>query len=406
MHRFFSHTYILLTTVLLLSIYAFQSIKAVSASWHKPWNILFRSIFWGLVIFQILAIFSWNGVSERIRTYLFIYFFVLVIAELMICLFTLVDDIRRFLYWGYLKASSTSHQKAIGRSTFLSWLGVLISGSFLTTILVGLKNKYNYKIHRVALNAPNFPKAFKGLKVVQISDIHSGSFTNPAVVAHGVDMVLKENADLILFTGDLVNNRATEMKDYISIFSRLKAPMGVFSTLGNHDYGDYVAWPSAAAKKQNLEDLKTLQKNMGWRLLMNENVIFERNGEKLALLGIENWGAKGDFPKYGRLDLAYKGTENVPYKILMSHDPSHWDAQVRPKYPAIDLMLSGHTHGMQYGIEIPGFIKWSPIKWMYKEWAGLYTDGQQKLYVNRGYGFLGYPGRFGILPEITVFTFG
>lgn len=251
------------------------------------------------------------------------------------------------------------------------------------------------------MNFPNLPPAFKGLKIIQLSDIHSGSFNNPSAVMRGVQMALDEKPDLILFTGDLVNNRATEMNNYTEIFSKLKAPMGVYSTLGNHDYGDYVTWDSPQEKIDNLESLKRLQAGMGWRLLMNENIIFEKNGDKIALLGVENWGAKGHFPKHGRLDLAHKGTENIPFKILMSHDPSHWDAQVRPLYPDIDLTLSGHTHGMQFGIDIPGF-KWSPIKWMYEEWEDLYQKKKQYIYVNRGFGFLGYMGRVGILPEITL----
>jgi predicted MPP superfamily phosphohydrolase len=192
------------------------------------------------------------------------------------------------------------------------------------------------------------------------------------------------------------------MDAYKDVFSRLKAPMGVFSTLGNHDYGDYAWWPSIEEKEENLERLKRIQREMGWRLLMNEHVILERGGDRIALLGIENWSAKARFPKYGRMELAYPGTEQIPFKILMSHDPSHWDAQVRNEYPDIDLTLAGHTHGMQFGLELPGF-KWSPVEYVYKEWAGLYEADKQKLYVNRGYGFIGYPGRVGILPEITVF---
>ncbi len=212
---------------------------------------------------------------------------------------------------------------------------------------------------------------------------------------------MQEKPDLILFTGDLVNDRASEMENYADVFSRLKAPLGVFSTLGNHDYGDYVQWESGAAKTANLESLKRVHASMGWRLLMNEHVVLEKNNEQIALLGIENWSAKGRFPKYGKMDLAYPGTEKYPFKILMSHDPSHWDAEVQPKYGDIDLMLAGHTHGMQFGVEIPGF-KWSPVQYVYKEWAGLYETGKQKLYVNRGFGFIGYPGRVGILPEITL----
>ena len=208
--------------------------------------------------------------------------------------------------------------------------------------------------------------------------------------------------DLILFSGDLVNDRATEMKDYMDLFSKMKAPMGVYSTFGNHDYGDYVSWPhEGVSKNQNLINLAKVHGDLGWRLLMNEHVVLEKNGEQIALIGIENWSNKARFPKHGRMDLAYPGAEKYPFKILMSHDPSHWHAQVIPQYSDVDLTLSGHTHGMQFGVEIPGF-HWSPVQYVYKEWAGLYEAGKQKLYVNRGFGFIGYPGRVGILPEITV----
>nr|MBA4166478.1 metallophosphoesterase [Chitinophagaceae bacterium] len=202
---------------------------------------------------------------------------------------------------------------------------------------------------------------------------------------------------------DLVNDKAVEMVDYMDVFNRLKAPMGVYSTLGNHDYGDYARWDTEQAKTDNLNHLKQIHEQLGWKLLMNEHVVFEKNNEKIALLGVENWSAKGNFPKYGKIKDAYAGSENIPFKILMSHDPSHWDAQIRKSYPDIDLTLAGHTHGMQFGIEIPGF-KWSPVQYMYKQWAGLYEDEKQKLYINRGFGFIGYPGRVGILPEITVIT--
>jgi predicted MPP superfamily phosphohydrolase len=293
-----------------------------------------------------------------------------------------------------------------------------VGGGLFLTLLVGFGNKYRYQVRRVKLFFDNLPPAFKGLKVVQISDIHSGSLQNKAAVSKGVDMILAEKPDLILFTGDLVNDHADELVKYTDVFARLKAPMGVYSVLGNHDYGDYYAWPDkneahreaerAASKhiftplqKQSIERLKQMQAQMGWRLLMNEHVVFERNGQKIVLLGIENWGGKGGFAQYGRMDLAYAGTDQYPFKILMSHDPSHWDVEVLPKYPDIDLALAGHTHGMQFGIELPR-IKWSPVQWMYKNWGGLYEQGKQKLYVNRGFGFIGYPGRVGILPEITV----
>jgi predicted MPP superfamily phosphohydrolase len=223
-------------------------------------------------------------------------------------------------------------------------------------------------------------------------------------VNKGIDLILKENPDIIFFTGDLVNDRATEMEPLKTSFARLTAPLGVYSTLGNHDYGDYVQWPNTAAKQDNLAALINLHKEMGWDILMNENRIIEKGGEKIAVVGIENWGAKGRFPKYGKMDQAVIGTEGVPFKMLLSHDPSHWDAQVKTTYKDIDMMFAGHTHGMQFGLENP-YFKWSPVKWMYKQWAGLYEDGNQKLYVNRGFGFIGYPGRVGIMPEITVIEF-
>jgi predicted MPP superfamily phosphohydrolase len=280
-------------------------------------------------------------------------------------------------------------------------MGIVAGGGLFGSLLYGFSNKYRYEVRRKKLSFTNLPASFKGLKIIHISDIHSGSFTDKQAVSHGVDMILKEKPDLILFTGDLVNNLADEMEDYMDVFGRLNAPMGVFSTLGNHDYGDYVHWDSEEAKKANLERLKGVHKQLGWRLLMNEHVVLEKDNAQIALLGIENWSAKARFPKYGDLKKAYAGSEKYPFKILMSHDPSHWDAQVRPEFEDIDLMLSGHTHGMQFGVEIPG-LKWSPVQYLYKEWAGLYEQGRQKLYVNRGYGFIGYPGRVGILPEITV----
>ena len=225
-------------------------------------------------------------------------------------------------------------------------------------------------------------------------------------MAKGIDKILNEKPDLILFTGDLVNDRAIEMHDYMDIFSRLKAPMGVYSVLGNHDYGDYYYGSNptgdmAIEKEKNLARLKEVHAEMGWKLLLDENVFLERNGEQIALIGVQNISGRKRFHTYGDLAKAYKGAEKAAFKILMSHDPSHWDAEVRLKYTSIDLALAGHTHGMQFGVELPG-IKWSPVQYVYKEWAGLYEEGKQKLYVNRGFGFIGYPGRVGMLPEITV----
>ena len=399
--------------MVLLDLYVFQVIKALASGASEKTRLIIYSVYWTLSISAVafllfLPYFNTDTWPKTFRNYLFATFVGLFVAKLLAAIFFVVDDARRGITWVLSKIfpetdteTNTNAAWNLSRSAFLSWLGIGFGGSFLGTFIYGFSNKYNYRTKRIQLTYNNLPAGFKGLKIVHISDIHSGSFGNKEAVQKGVDMVLKENADIILFTGDLVNDHAGEMRDYKDVFSKLKATMGVFSTLGNHDYGDYVSWDSPLAKKQNLETLKQVHGQMGWRLLMNEHIVLERNGDAIALLGIENWSAKGNFPKYGKMDLAYTGAEKYPFKILMSHDPSHWDAEVRPKYADIDLMLSGHTHGMQFGLDTP-FLKWSPVQWMYKQWAGLYEEGKQKLYVNRGYGFIGYPGRVGILPEITV----
>jgi len=307
-----------------------------------------------------------------------------------------------FSFKNHPVGSSPEGSRFISRFTFISQTAFFIGAALTAGLAYGMTNRYSYKIRRVQVKLKDLPEAFKGLKIAQISDVHSGSFDDPEAVSEGVASIMNQNPDLILFTGDLVNNKSEEIVPYIEVFKALKAPLGVYSVLGNHDYGDYVSWPSDEAKKQNLDRLKQHHAEMGWRLLLNEHVILERNNQQLALIGIENWGARG-FTKYGDMEKAVAGLENstIPVKILLSHDPSHWDAQVRKDYQDIDLTLSGHTHGMQFGIEIPGF-KWSPVQYMYKQWAGLYQEQNQYLYVNRGFGFLGYQGRLGILPEITM----
>ena len=399
---------IVLIIALLIDLYVFQAIKTVTQGLNpSPQYILFGA-YWGLSILALVSFLLLPYLHlkfGRASSYIIAIILGFYIAKLLAVVFLLADDLRRL----FLLVVSVIHPKPAGtgesvipRSTFLSWLGLGIGSSIFGALVYGFSNKYNYKIHRLKLAFQNLPAQFKGLKIIQLSDIHSGSLANPEAVGKGIDLVLAEKPDLILFTGDLVNNLAAEMTDYQSVFSRLQAPMGVFSTLGNHDYGDYAGWESADAKRANLDLLKQMQKEMGWRLLMNEHVALEKGGAQIALIGIENWSAKARFPKYGRMDLAYPGAEKYPFKILMSHDPSHWDAEVRTSYPDIDLMLSGHTHGMQFGFEIPG-LKWSPVQFLYRQWAGLYKEGKQHLYINRGFGFIGYPGRFGILPEITVF---
>lgn len=398
--------------MILLDLYVFQIIKAVSQGSPKTRSIIFTS-YWiisiaAIIILFVLPLLHLDNYSKGVRSAVFAVIIGLFLAKLIASVFFLVDDIRRGIQWlaGKLFFSDTEgeqmEEEKISRSVFLSWMGITVGGGLFSSLLYGFSNKYNYRIKKMKLHFPNLPSSFKGLKVLQISDIHSGSFTNKPAVQKGVDKILQLKPDLILFTGDLVNNRAGEMENYLDVFNQVKAPMGVYSTLGNHDYGDYIEWADKKAKKQNLEHLKQIHAQLGWRLLMNENVLLEKNGEQIAIIGVENWSAKARFPKYGNLAKAYAGTEAISFKILMSHDPSHWDAEVRSKYSDIDLMLAGHTHGMQFGVEAPWF-KWSPVQYIYRQWAGLYQQGKQKLYVNRGFGFIGYPGRVGILPEITLF---
>ncbi len=289
------------------------------------------------------------------------------------------------------------------RSKFLSTLGLTAGLLPFSMLMYGMwRNPYRYKIHHTTLPVSGLPEAWEGLRIVQISDIHSGSFTLTEPVEHAIQMILDLKPDLVLFTGDLVNTQAVEMAPFLSMFSRVRAPEGVFSILGNHDYGDYHRWPTAEAKQQNFQELVDTHAQLGWDLLQNEHRILNIRGEQLALVGVENYSTHARFPKYGDLEKSLVGCEHIPLKILMSHDPSHWEAQVKGQHKDIFLTLSGHTHGMQFGVEIPGWMKWSPIQYMYKQWAGLYQEAGQYLYVNRGLGFLGYPGRVGILPEITL----
>jgi len=403
---------IIVVIMVLLDFYVFQAVKLVSSSTSPKWKMFIYSSYWvislaAVIILLLLPVIHFNSWPKTIRFYVFATILGLFFAKVLACVFFLLDDLRRLVQWASAKLffrnteGESLGEEGISRSIFLSWLGLGLGGGLFATLIHGFSNKYNYQLRRMTLAFDNLPKSFKGMKIVQISDIHSGSFTNKEAVKKGVDKILQEKADLILFTGDLVNDRATEMNDYVDVFDKLQAPLGVYSTLGNHDYGDYTEWDSPEAKQANLEHLKKIHGQLGWRLLMNEHVVLEKNGDQMALIGIENWSALKRFPKHGRMDLAYPGSEKYPFKILMSHDPTHWDAQVRPSYPEIDLTLAGHTHGFQFGVEIPGF-RWSPVQYVYKQWAGLYEEANQKLYVNRGYGFIGYPGRVGILPEITI----
>ena len=406
--------------MLLIDWYVFQAVKLMVQHASERTRSLVFVLFGSLTLYSILVVLGFvfmpsDLVGKSLRTTLFSIVLGLFIAKLIMVFFFMVDDARRLIQWLMQKIyvlfnndasvynnDSTSTEK-ITRSLFMSWVGVSAGSLLFGTLLSGFSNKYNYKLVKQKLSFPNLPKAFKGLKIIHISDIHSGSLIDKQAVKKGIDLIQKQQADLILFTGDLVNDRASEMNELKELFSSLKAPMGVFSTLGNHDYGDYVQWPDkdGLTKDGNLDALKKIHADMGWKLLMNEHVVLNKENDVIALIGVENWSAKARFPKYGKLDIAAGRVGNDIFKILLSHDPSHWQAEVLKDYNNIDLTLSGHTHGMQFGVELPGF-KWSPVQYVYNEWAGLYESGRQKLYVNRGFGFLGYPGRVGIMPEITL----
>jgi len=289
------------------------------------------------------------------------------------------------------------------RSYAVSEIAVLVSALLFLILLYGItRGRHHYKVHKVILYFSDLPKAFDGFRITQLSDIHAGSFIDKKGVQKGIDLVNVQKSDLILFTGDLVNNQATEMDPWIPVFSQLKAPYGKYSILGNHDYGDYMRWENEELKLANLNRLKEIHCEIGFQLLLNESRRITKQGDSIELIGVENWG-KGGFHKYGDLDKAITSVPNNAFKILMSHDPSHWEAIILDHPQPIHLTLSGHTHGMQFGFEVFG-IKWSPIKYMYKQWAGLYVRNNQYLYVNRGFGFLGLKGRVGIWPEITVIT--
>ena len=353
--------------------------------------------------------YSLRAGHKEFFTYLATFFMMLMVAKLFVFIVMFLGDMARLIRAAIsqLNAAPTAiptPEVGMTRSSFLAKVALGTAAVPFFSLLYGVVvNAYNYQVHRLTIKFPNLPDEFDGFRFIQLSDIHSGSFSRSEPLVHAVETINKMDADVILFTGDLVNNVAEEMEPYKEIFSKLKAKHGVLSTTGNHDYGDYSNWDSDAAKQENFQRFMHTHAEMGWKLLMNENHIIERNGQKIAIIGIENWGHALHFPKYGKLDVAYKGTEDIPFKILMSHDPSHWDEQVRTHYPDIDLALAGHTHGFQFGIENK-YIKWSPSEWVYKQWAGLYQEGKQYLYVNRGFGFLGYPGRVGILPEITEIT--
>ncbi len=406
---------IMLAVLGAIEYYFFSAIK-YSIREIKP---SVRSVIWVVYIVLTLAwigsIFSFpylrgNDVNKSLRNFLISFTMGFLIMKLLIAVILLIDDVRRVIFFIANKfftegTAPSILQEGISRSEFISKLALLLGGSLFGGLVYGMTNRYNYSVKNIKLDFANLPQAFKGMRVIHISDIHTGSLNDLKAVAKGIELIMAQKPDIIFFTGDLVNNVSSEAVEFIPVFNKLSAPLGIYSILGNHDYGDYVEWDSIDAKRKNLDELKGIHKEIGWNLLLNDAVSIEKDGESISIIGVENTSFKNRFKSYGKMQQAHANSGEHPFKILLSHDPSHWDGEVNSRYKDVDLTLSGHTHGFQFGVEIP-WLKWSPVQYIYKQWAGLYKEGEQYLYVNRGFGFLGYPGRIGIMPEITCIDLG
>lgn len=399
------------SVLLLIDAYVFRGVKTITTSMPADRARWIHWIYWGINISFIALMLYVTATFSRAEGFSKPFFVMtallvlLLVPKLVFALFLLVEDIYRLFRAGvvmvYSFTSESTPEYFEGRRAFISQVGALAAAVPFFSILYGIaRGKYNYTVHNVTLKFPSLPEKFHGFTIAQISDIHSGSFDNKEAVIKGVQMVNDQKPDMIVFTGDLVNNKAKEMEPWLEVFKKLEAPFGKYSILGNHDYGHYIEWPSVQAAKENIIRLQQVHAEIGFRLLLNENVAIKKDGQQFSLLGVENWGLP-PFPQYGSIPEAMKGVESDAFKILLSHDPSHFDAEVVSYKEPIHLTLSGHTHGMQFGVELGNF-KWSPVKYRYPKWAGLYEEEGRYLYVNRGFGFLAFPGRVGIWPEITM----
>ncbi len=406
--------------VFLIDLYVFQAVRILTRDLSVQSSRVLNGLYWSVTIFTFLVfiaglIFDWHSWPKALRVYTFAIVILFFISKLFVVLFLMVEDITRFFRWAFANLyqriydvpenSPAEGKVVISRSSFLVKMAfVIASVPFLSLIYGMVKGKYDYQVKRRKLRLKNLPSSFNGFKIVHISDIHTGSFFDTQPLMDASAIINRLNADVVFFTGDLVNDRSDEALPHMAALSNIKAPHGVYSILGNHDYGDYVTWPSQEAKRKNLEQLKSIHEQLGWKLLLDEHTFIEKEGNQIGVIGVQNWSTHMRFPKYGDLHKAIQNMSFAPVNILLSHDPSHWQAEVVNKTPQINLTLSGHTHGFQFGVEIPSLkVKWIPFQYVYKEWADLYTaSDNQHLYVNRGLGFLGYPGRVGILPEITL----
>jgi predicted MPP superfamily phosphohydrolase len=392
--------------LIVLQWYSFQAVKTLtSQKWI--WVCYFAAVV--LIIGNLVVhtlVLERSVVMEPRLMYAIGFFISLFVFQMIITLILLSEDVFRIpqTIYAYFSKFPGQTEFAPARRAFVSKLAIGIASIPLVSLLYGMYHgKYNYKVLKYTLTFDDLPEAFDGFTLTQISDLHSGSFDNVEKVNYGIDLVNQQNSDVIFFTGDLVNNKTAEVLPWMEHFSKLSAPYGVYSVLGNHDYGDYTQWKTNDEKSNNFRTLCDVQKEMGWDLLLNESRFIEKSGERIALVGVENWGM-GGFKRAGDLNKSLAQVSDSDFKILLSHDPSHWEAEVLPHPYKIHLTLSGHTHGMQFGIDIPGWFKWSPVQWRYKQWAGLYEQNQQHINVNRGFGFLAYPGRVGMWPEISVIT--
>lgn len=388
---------------LLLSGYAGQALRTLTPS---RWLM---GLYWGCCVLVFLNL-NWQffGISdpqkESARNYALGFYIILFVFQSLVVAFLAIEDITRVLRAVIAFFVPELGPVWVGRRKFISRLALGVAALPVAGMIYGIfKGRYNYKVLRYELAFEDLPEQFDGFQLTQISDLHCGSFDNYKRVQYGIDLVNQQQSDVILFTGDLVNNRADELQKWQSLFGTLTAKHGVYSVLGNHDYGDYVPWNSPEDKTANFNRLLEIQAQMGFQLLRNTHKLIEKQGQSIAIVGVENWGA-GGFKKKGDLNKALNGLQADSFKILLSHDPSHWQLKVKDDRVHIPLTLSGHTHGMQFGIEIPGKFKWSPVQWRYPYWAGMYQENNKYLNVNRGFGYLAYPGRFGIWPEISVIT--
>ncbi|OEY73311.1 metallophosphoesterase [Salegentibacter salarius] len=388
---------------LLIEIYAYQALKTITRNY---WVVILYFVVTLAVFTNFL--YQWltpveGSVLTGARGYAFGFLLSVMLFKLILTLIMFGEDIFRLGAGGFEKLFSAKGDFSLpSRRKFLSQLAMGIAAIPLASVLYGMyQGRYNFRVLNYTLYFDDLPEAFDGYRLAQISDIHSGSFDNEKKIKYGVDLLNEQETDMVVFTGDLVNNEASEMEPWKELFGQIKAKDGVYSILGNHDYGDYKSWSSPEAKKQNLDTLKDTHAIMGWKLLLNEHKLIERNGEKIALVGVENWGA-GGFKKDGDLDKAGAGLNEKDFKVLLSHDPSYWQEKIKNDKKNYHLTLSGHTHGMQFGIEIPGWFKWSPVQYRYQNWAGIYEEFGRYINVNRGFGYLAFPGRVGIWPEISV----